>query len=285
MIWTLWSLSEAHPLSPIVVDVHPAADGARTVLAVAPGPAGEASVDLAGCAVAWRDAAPSLGLVRTEASWTCPGGPTTVEVRGAHELPVVVRVHEGGVTRRFLADGPVALTHTPDAGAWAVEGAAHLVAGADHLAILALLALRTRGLPLLWALTGFTAGHALSLGTAVGLGWSLPMTPVELGISASVVALAVDAARPTPSPGGAWWPLVAVGCLHGLGFADALLSAGEPVRAVDLAAFHLGLELVQGLAVGAFALAVAAAPARARPWVAEAIGAAGVAWFLRGLFG
>lgn len=274
MIVTLAALAAAHPLSPITVDVWPD----RTVLSVAPGPADAAEVALAGCAAQPPTEDVALGLIRREVRWTCPSSPRSIRVSGDAGLPVVLRVHgPDGVVRRRLAEGETPLNPEESALGWLRAGVEHLVAGGDHLAVVALLVLR-RQTGWWWSLSAFTLGHALSLSAAVLGGWALPSGPVELAIAASVVALAVDVVAPRGPPTA--WPLVVVGWAHGLGFAGALSAAAGPVGAVELGAFHLGLEAVQ-LALAAVVARVAGrVPSTA---VATALGSLGVWWVLLGL--
>ncbi len=176
-------------------------------------------------------------------------------------------------------------------------GAEHLASGLDHLAfVLGLLFLLGSGRRLLIAVSAFTLGHSATLALAV-LGWlALPPAAVELGIAATIVALAREIAlrgehraiarRPALLPFG-------FGLLHGLGFAGALAQLGLPGHAIPLAlfAFNVGIELGQ-LALIALALPLLWL-ARTRfvdtpHWLAElpatAIGSLGALWCIeRGL--
>jgi hypothetical protein len=153
-------------------------------------------------------------------------------------------------------------------GSYARLGAEHLASGPDHLLFVAGLVLllgATRRLA--YAVTAFTAGHSVTLAlAALGL-VAFPQALVEIGIAASLVALALQLARePLPAEGAtrgdlARRPLLlpfAFGLLHGLGFAGALGALGLPQHAIPLAlfAFNVGIELGQ-LAFVALLLAVA----------------------------
>lgn len=134
------------------------------------------------------------------------------------------------------------------------SGFEHLVIGLDHVLLVIALTLLIPSLRLLVAtVTAFTLGHSISLALAT-LGWiSLPQRPIEFLISASLVPLALELLKPTPS---AWrdhlpWLAVLIGLLHGLGFAGVLGEMGLPSgsRLPALLAFNIGIELAQLLIV------------------------------------
>ena len=115
---------------------------------------------------------------------------------------------------------------------------------------------------LLLTVTAFTLGHSLTLGLAALDVVQLAPEPVELGIAASLLYLAVELARPAARARAvSAWLAAGFGLLHGLGFAGALREAGLPSSAVPLAlfGFNVGIELGQlvfvalvlGLAAGA----------------------------------
>ena len=113
---------------------------------------------------------------------------------------------------------------------------------------------------LVWLVSSFTLGHALSLSGAMLRGWQLPAGAVEACIAASILLLAVELA--TRSRGGFARRPVSLafgfGLLHGLGFAGALSEIGLPeeARLWALAAFNLGVEAGQLLVVLALILLV-----------------------------
>jgi hypothetical protein len=180
-------------------------------------------------------------------------------------------------------------------------GLRHLLGGADHVLFLAaLLVLLGRTSTLLWALTAFTAGHALSLSLATLTGWRWPGWPVEVAIAATLLVLAMELVRPpssrvAPATARAAAACLAAGLLHGLGFAGGLLEAGLPRARLPAAliGFNLGLELGQ-LAVALLVLGTVSllrAASRGAPWyrrlaapatrlVAYAIGPLAVYWIL-----
>ncbi len=140
-------------------------------------------------------------------------------------------------------------------------GVAHILTGPDHLLFvfgLVLLAGTTRRL--LATVSAFTLGHSITL-TLAALGFvDVPSGPIEVAIAASVLALAVELARP-PGPTlirrRPWLMAGAFGLLHGLGFAAALREAGLPAGEIPLAlfSFNLGIEAGQvGFVLGVLAL-------------------------------
>lgn len=226
--------------------------------------------------------------------WRCPRG-----LRGA---ALLVRGLEGSevqlITRAHLADGTLAEARLDDhQRAWVVPsratgatvawsylrlGARHIAEGADHLAFVVCLALwigRVRGI--VAAVTGFTAGHSVTLALAATEAVRVPSRPVEACVALSVALLALEVASGRAAPKGQWWMAAGFGLLHGLGFASALRDIGLPreATATALAAFNAGVELGQ---VAFVALALGAAWAarragvdavRARRWVADLAGA------------
>jgi len=92
----------------------------------------------------------------------------------------------------------------------------------------------------------FVAGRLAALGLVV-----VPSGPIEVAIAATVLALAVELARPRAATGFVhrrpWLMAATFGLLHGLGFAAALREAGLPEGEVPLAlfSFNVGIELGQ----------------------------------------
>lgn len=171
-------------------------------------------------------------------------------------------------------------------------GAQHLLTGADHvLFVVGLLFVVRAFRDRILALTAFTLGHSITLCASALSVISVPGAPVELGIAASLIALALSVLdERAASAGGrrAWLMAGGFGLLHGLGFASALSEAGLPREAVPFAlfSFNLGVELGQ-LAVLALVspmLFVAARfpgrLARVPRLAAYGIGAVAAMWFL-----
>jgi hypothetical protein len=150
-------------------------------------------------------------------------------------------------------------------------GVEHILAGVDHLLLLALLVLvLRRPRAVLLAETAFTLSHSLTF-AATALGWlHVPSAWAEACIALSLVLLALDVERPGhPAPSalrGAAAALV-FGLVHGLGFAGGLQELGLPEQAVlpALVGFGLGVELGQ-VAFLAVALLLASLAARLKHW-------------------
>jgi hypothetical protein len=178
-------------------------------------------------------------------------------------------------------------------------GIVHFAGGLDHaLFVAGLGALLGWSRRLVLAITGFTAGHALTLAIVV-FGLARPSGAwVEPAIAATLLWLAFEIAR-AADRGATTGAIVrrplllpfAFGLLHGLGFASALdwLGVARADLAVALAGFHAGIELAQlawiALAAGAFVAIARAVPSVAASRAVRlapvwAIGALGVYWFL-----
>lgn len=189
---------------------------------------------------------------------------------GMPDAVLEVRLGNGEVHRTLLTEDqsgfvvPAERSATQTAGAYVWLGFLHMLGGLDHvLFVLALWFLATSRRQLVVVLTSFTGGHSLTL-AAAGLGWVvLPSAWVEVGIAASVLALAVAVLRrraeePWATP---TWRLAlttaGLGLLHGLGFASALADVGFAPgdMLVGLLAFNCGVEMAQLLVVGVMALA------------------------------
>jgi len=147
---------------------------------------------------------------------------------------------------------------------------------------------------LLYTVTAFTAGHSVTLSLAV-LGYvSFPSALVEIVIAATILALALELARPA-SPRAGWmrrapWAMAgSFGLLHGLGFAGALSEVGLPPEEIPAAlfSFNVGIEvgqvafvLVVVAARSALSAVIASAPAWAVRVPIHAIGGLAVYWCL-----
>ena len=174
---------------------------------------------------------------------------------------------------------------------YAILGIDHLASGLDHLLfVTGLLLLVSGGRRILLAVTAFTVGHSATLALAV-LGIArLPTAVVEIGIAASLVALAAELASEAPGRRCHPWLLALLfGLLHGFGFAGALREAGLPADAIPLAlfSFNLGIEIGQlafvVLALSAVFLARACLdriPAAVSRVPTYAIGSLGAFWCL-----
>ena len=182
-------------------------------------------------------------------------------------------------------------------------GVQHIWTGVDHLLfVTGLLIFAGSVRRALWAITGFTLAHSITLSlSALGL-VELPVPPVEAAIALSILFLAREIARPSPEGLAARYPILvssSFGLLHGFGFAAALREVGLPKGelAIGLLCFNLGVEIGQIIFVAgvvALFLAVrkslrigglAPAPLQGR-WAAlagYALGVPAAFWFIQRL--
>ncbi len=208
-------------------------------------------------------------------TWTVlPGTPTFTLATTAGETP---------------GRGPGSATDAPpfDPRPAIVAGASHVAHGLDHLALVALLVVRAARLrDALVPLLGFTVAHALTLGLAAFGHPLMPARLAELLVAVSLVlATRLRRSEPLLPRAGAAFTF---GLVHGVAFLEGaapLLAHGHAPLAT-LAAFHVGIELVQVTVALGLAVAFAAAEAREtfalrlRIAVATLAGAYGVALVL-----
>ncbi|WP_133240079.1 HupE/UreJ family protein [Limnohabitans planktonicus] len=187
----------------------------------------------------------------------------------AGETSLQITVTRGGDTQ-LLTLSPERAEMAVFPGFWAVisdqvmMGAHHVWAGADHLLFLLVVLAAGVGLShLVWTLTCFTLGHALTLLACVLWGWKVSPALVEPAIAITIVGMAgfdrwsQKQGQTVPA---AWrWGLVFFCALiHGLGMAEALTGLGlQGARKFwSLLGFNLGIELGQlaaaGVAMGVF---------------------------------
>ncbi|SDY94898.1 HupE / UreJ protein [Geodermatophilus africanus] len=195
-----------------------------------------------------------------------------IEADPTHEAVVVLTDAAGDIstagvltaTDDSLRIGEAASTGIADMVGYGLH---HVLEGADHLLFLLTLLLvaplvavagrwqRREGLAptlrrVLAVVTAFTVGHSLTL-IASALGWvSVPGTPVEVLIAASVGVAAVHAMRPLVR-GGEVLIAGGFGLVHGLAFAGILTDLGLDGAASvpSLLAFNVGVESAQLLTV------------------------------------
>ncbi|MBK6918939.1 MAG: HupE/UreJ family protein [Deltaproteobacteria bacterium] len=237
--------------------------------------------------------------VRTTQGWSCDAsladGDVYIDglVDGGPDAMVAVSL-DGDTLVRDVATVAAPRVHVPPRASalatfasFVARGLAHLWRGADHLAFaLALMLLARSRRATIAALTAFTLGHSLTL-VAATLGWlRIPVAWAELGIAASLVAVAFElaVARARPRAGRLALAAALAGLLHGLGFATALLDAEGGVASLDgrlapaLVGFNVGIELGQ---VSLVLLAVLAQVALVRAGIRVPVH--GRAWFGHGL--
>lgn len=164
----------------------------------------------------------------------------------------------GGTTRTVVLGPQVRQWQLPEVpGTWTVArqytvlGVEHILGGVDHLLfVLGLLLLARQPRRILFAVTGFTIAHSITLSAAALGVLRVPVPPTEAAIALSILFLAREALRERQDSL-AWRHPVVVslifGLLHGLGFASALGEVGLPDGevAVALLFFNLGVELGQ----------------------------------------
>lgn len=215
-------------------------------------------------------------------------------------LDVAVRVRWLDGVQRFeildaehptLEVGATQRAAEPAALAYLGLGVEHILFGPDHLLfVLGLTLLVGWSRRLLWTISAFTAGHAISLVASV-LGWvRLPQSPVEAAIALSVLLLAVELTGSRQTLTRRWPALVAggFGLVHGLGFAGALREIGLPEGGMGsaLAAFNGGIELGQLIVIGVVLVGAAWVRPRVgeRTWArkvpAYAMGSLAAAWLV-----
>jgi hypothetical protein len=132
-------------------------------------------------------------------------------------------------------------------------GIDHILSGPDHLLFVLGLLLIVRGrVMLLKTVTGFTAGHSLTLAWATLGQFALPVPVLNTLIALSILILAPEVLR--ARRGGSsftirypWVVAFGFGLLHGLGFASGLGTLGLEPAALILALllFNLGVEIGQ----------------------------------------
>jgi hypothetical protein len=142
-------------------------------------------------------------------------------------------------------------------GRFLLLGMEHFILGPDHiLFVLALIFLVQAKRRIFYLVTAFTVGHSISLMLAAFGLLSLPVAATEALIALSLVMIALEIpVGPAPgaklaSFGQGYFGLLAVlavGLVHGLGFADVLsgLQLQSSQRVVSVLAFNLGIEIAQ----------------------------------------
>ncbi len=261
LLFLLPAVAWAHPLDLASLRVDPRDDGSVDVrfdlsegapgVLVTPRP-------VTPCSELRATSTRHVNVLRVRATWDCgPGGPAAVSGRlaGAKERELETIFVVAGRTS-VLERGTEAFgDNTPNAGVFVPHlraGARHILAGVDHLLFVALLfVLAPSRRSLLIAVTGFTAGHSITLAWSALGGATPAAAPTEVLIAASVFAAALEAVRPAEErgfigkrPGGA---ALVFGLLHGFGFAGSLAATGLPrgAEAPALLGFNLGVEVGQ----------------------------------------
>lgn len=150
--------------------------------------------------------------------------------------------------RRPTFEVPREISAWSTAASYVEFGVRHIATGYDHLLLLVLLVLQlVRLRPILVVETAFSLSHGLAF-AATALGWiQIDPAPVEACIALSLVLLALEVGRVTPSTRSLAGLAFAFGAVHGLGFAGGLRDLGVPEdhAASALLGFGLGVELGQ----------------------------------------
>ena len=164
----------------------------------------------------------------------------------------------GGESHSFLAppsDRSIELPAKPDfrtvVQTYGLGGFTHILDGYDHLLFVFCLMLLIGDVRrILWAVTGFTIGHSITLGLTAFSGVSLAPDFVEPLIAFSIVLLAAEKRTGRDDALIVRYPVVLASCfglLHGFGFGGALAEIGLPYNSKlqALAFFNLGVEAGQ----------------------------------------
>ena len=209
--------------------------------------------------------------------WTVECGPGGLagDVIGVDDLAaakinalLTVERLDGEKLQTVLGPGSPSFTVPARPSRWEVVrgyltlGMEHILTGPDHLLfVFALVLLAGTARRVVATVTAFTFGHSITL-TLAALGLIVvPSRPIEVAIATTVLAVAVELARPRAASSLArrrpWLMAATFGLLHGLGFAAALREAGLPAGEVPLAllSFNVGIEAGQvGFVLGVLAL-------------------------------
>ncbi len=308
-LWLMLSAALAHPLAPsaLRIDWNSATEAQVVWHTPAIQPSGADVLQplwsLDGCTLSEPGIEVTDEALITEHTLSCPeSAAPSATFRGLDEERagvLVTQVAGGQQTATLVRDTADVVSLRPSqAGSspftrFLSMGAHHLWIGADHMLLLfgliGTLGLRRR---LVWALTGFTVGHSLTLVLTTLRILSLPALWAEAAIAASLLWVALPMARgATEQTSGRsiWWLPMGVGAVHGLGFAGVLgdLQLDPAVVPSSLLGFNLGLELGQ-LAVVAGVALLALLPV---PWqrlkvpTGLVIGTLAVAWTLERVWG
>lgn len=209
-----------------------------------------------------------------------PGHRHSVE---AWEEPVAV-LQPGDETATFAVRAPSATV----ASAWVRMGVEHIAGGADHLVFLLGLLLAARSLrEATTIVTGFTVSHSITLALAALGMVQLSPDVVEPAIALSIVWVGLENLWHPPASR-RFLVTMALGLVHGFGFAGLLAEVGLPAARLPLTllSFNVGVELGQFLFVAALFPVLwavrrwSAWDARLAPALSIGVAVAGLSWFL-----
>jgi len=271
--------SMAHEGRPIYVEINQEADGVFTLRWKIPPVLTQSetpTIEIVGeqCTSAPSAQPPSLVGRRL---YSCAQGTRPAKVNltyvGANPvLSTLVLLQEAnGESYSFLApptDRSIELPAKPDfrsvVQTYGVGGFTHILDGFDHLLfVFCLMLLVGNARKILWAVTGFTVGHSITLGLTALSGVSLSPNFVEPLIAFSIVLLAAERRVGRKDALAIKYPVLIASCfglLHGFGFGGALAEIGLPYefKLQALAFFNLGVEAGQILFIAAVLVAAKA---------------------------
>lgn len=153
----------------------------------------------------------SAGYLQLQAEWRCPNAPAVLEIDAFFELAnghshFSSFAHDEWFSQKLLTADETAWQPRPSQAdtrqktnrayhSLLVTGVTHILGGADHLVFLLALLLICRGTSeVVWAVTGFTLGHSISLILAV-VGVLQPNAPaIEAAIGLTIVLVTVERA-------------------------------------------------------------------------------------------
>ncbi len=269
--------SSAHEGRPIYVEITQEEDGIFTLRWKIPPVLTQSEtpgIEIVGeqCASAGLAQPPSLVGRRL---YRCAQGtqPTKVNLTYVGANPVlstlVLFQEASGESYSFLAppsDRSIELPAKPDfktvVQTYGVGGFTHILDGYDHLLFVVCLMLLIGNVrKILWAVTGFTIGHSITLALTALSGFSLSPNYVEPLIAFSIVLLAAEKRVGRMDSLAIKYPVLIASCfglLHGFGFGGALAEIGLPYefKLQALAFFNLGVEAGQILFIAAVLLGV-----------------------------
>jgi hydrogenase/urease accessory protein HupE len=181
-----------------------------------------------------------------------------------------VNVYDGdALTQAILDDGRARFEYFAGSrqGRWAVvskfipSGIEHILIGPDHILFLVgLLLLGGTVRRLALVVTGFTAGHSVTLSLAALGIVTPPAGIVEPIIALSIVYVGLDNLLKRDGRDVRLWIALGFGLIHGFGFASVLRDMGLPAGALgwSLFSFNVGVEIGQLLIVAGVATVMAA---------------------------
>lgn len=147
------------------------------------------------------------GYLQASAQWRCDEAPARLAVRAffdrAAEHTHFATLDVGGTTAQRLltrerpvwhidTDGKLNTSRGAEFTAFVHRGFRHILSGPDHvLFLLVLLIACRRASGVFWAVTGFTAGHSLTLGLAATgvIESNLPAVEATIGLTIALVAV------------------------------------------------------------------------------------------------